>query len=307
VFQIIFESGLFHQHHFTGGAESAGAHAVEIDSAAHGVAGGVSAVPGRGMVPGRKVGIYEGGNQLAFLVVDFQGHGAGLGQFETDHGAGVEGIGEIAVEPGIEFGNGVVRHWSGLVTVPGAVVCSQIAVPGDALGGALYVYHIEGGVVRDHDVQVSVQIDVAKGGGGLHVAIDAEGEVWRFGSVDPHAVHVAVGVAEDDAGHVVTVKISNRGRAFHSLANVDGGSGQVSSGGGEHVHHASGANHDDFFVAVVVHVCNHGSGLDLASHAFLEVNRPIMVVSQNVARSAGGDNDFGVVVRIEVGDGDGIL
>ena len=87
---------LFHQYHFLGGAEFAGFHAEEIQSAGHRPAGIVRAVPGDMMSATVEIAIGQGFYHLAFLVIDVDAGIARGFQAEADGGAGIEGIGALS-------------------------------------------------------------------------------------------------------------------------------------------------------------------------------------------------------------------
>jgi len=90
----------FDEHHLLGAAIVPAFQAVEIDAAAQGVSPVVLAVPDHLMPSGGQICFHQSAHDLAAQVEDADPGGAWPGKVIADGGAGVEGIGVVAPEPG---------------------------------------------------------------------------------------------------------------------------------------------------------------------------------------------------------------
>ena len=81
---------------------------VEVNPAAASSAAGISAIPDGFIVAAGLIFIDEGGDQLAFDIVDIQAHGSGILDAVADGSFWIEGIGIIGVQRGDNDGNLVI-------------------------------------------------------------------------------------------------------------------------------------------------------------------------------------------------------
>jgi len=118
---------------------------------------------------------------------------------------------------------------------------------------------------------------------------------------------IAIGISKDDSCIILSIKTSNGRSAFYRLINGKRCVRIIISRSCEDIYHSCSVNHNYFFCPIIIHISYYGTSLNLSSYIFLEKQSSIVIINHNITSSSGRNDDFRIVIIIQISYGNGIL